>query len=87
MVYDNIDKIGSLLTKHDLVNTVKGLKRLLDIENREDVAIGVIMKYGHKYPEVKDYALKNSSGYKKVYKHFTVKAITIMLDHMSKALE
>jgi hypothetical protein len=44
-------------------------------------------KYGYKYPEVKDYALKNSSGYKKVYKHFTVKAITIMLDHMSKALE
>ena len=59
-------------------------KRLLDLENREDVAIGVVMKYGHKYPEVKEYAVKNSSEYKKVYKHFNVKSIAIVVDNMSK---
>lgn len=74
-----------MLTKHELDKTEKGLIRLLDLEKREDVAIGVIMKYGHKYPEVQDHAVKNSSSYKKIYKHFDVKTMAMLIDHMKRA--
>ena len=80
------EKISNLLAKHELVNTEIGLKKLLDAEKREDVAIGVIMKYGHKYPDVKEYARKHAQDYSKSYKHFSIPVIVAMHNVMQNSM-
>lgn len=70
------DALPQLLKKHNLTETESDLKKLLDLEKRQDVGIAVIMKYGFKFPGIKKYAVEHESEYQKSYKHFTINAIS-----------
>jgi hypothetical protein len=74
------DELPALLKKHGLKADEAGIKKLLDLEKRQDVAIAVIMEYGSDFPAVKKYAVSHAASYAKVYKHFTVKGISQIHD-------
>lgn len=76
------DKISGLLKKHNLKATENDLIKLMDIEGKSSVVIGILMKYGHEFPFLQDYALKNENKFEKSYKHFDIKIIIIILRQM-----
>jgi hypothetical protein len=73
-------ELPALLKKHGLKANEEGLIKLLDIEKRQDVAIAVVMQYGHELPKVKQHAVNRADSYEKTYKHFNVKGIAAMID-------
>lgn len=77
------DELPELLKKHGLKADEEGLIKLLDIEKRQDVAIAVVMEYGHNMHKVKQHAVSNAGTYKQVYKHFNVKSIASMVDSLT----